>query len=123
MNEQLQIALSELLNKANNGIDGASDFLVDELPDVIYQLLLWHGVYSAIISVLCIAALIVLYKASKTLSKKDSEFYDSPELIIILICCWLVVGVSVAVNFNLAWLQIWIAPKAWIIEYAAKLAG
>ena len=46
MNEQLQEALAELLGKANNGIDTAGNFLASELPEVIQQLLMWHGVKS-----------------------------------------------------------------------------
>ncbi|AGH31896.1 hypothetical protein VPIG_00038 [Vibrio phage PWH3a-P1] len=52
MNEQLQQALAQIIEKAMTGLDQTVDFLSAEVPDVIYQLLLWYGVKSAIIGVI-----------------------------------------------------------------------
>jgi len=128
MSEELQKALSELLGKANDGIDSASGFLVAELPDVIHQLLMWHGVYSFITCLLSIITLIVTYKvsiniANKTFNAEGESFINYPHVIFpIAIISAIVVPVSLS-YINIEWLQIWIAPKVWLIEYAAKLAG
>lgn len=127
MNEQLQEALAELLGKANNGIDTAGDFLASELPEVIQQLLMWHGVKSFIVSLICILAPFIIYKVSAKIARltwqaDDADMWDYPHVIIptgviggfALIMC--------TANINLTWLQIWIAPKVWLIEYAASLA-
>jgi len=127
MNEQLQTALADLLSKANEGIDSASGFLVDEIPDVIYQLLMWYGVYSAIMCVAGIIYLSVLYKAIKWsltgprwdwhMKQTDAGF---PTPVFYMLTVLLLIPVFHM--FNLTWLKIWIAPKIWLIEYAATLA-
>lgn len=42
MNEQLQVALAQLLGKTIGGIDSSVAFVQSELPDVIQQLLMWY---------------------------------------------------------------------------------
>ena len=38
MNDKLQEALVEIINKATTGIDNTVSFLSDQLPDVVQQL-------------------------------------------------------------------------------------
>lgn len=132
MNEELQKALGALLNKVNNGIDTAGEFLASELPDVIQQLLMWHGVKSFIVFVVCLSVILLSItmctKAFKNRSVEghwacsDSRYgYMGFEGF--LVCTLSVFSIVPAlVNMNIAWLQIWVAPKIWLIEYAAKLA-
>jgi hypothetical protein len=150
MNEELQKALGELLSKASNGIDSASGFLMAELPDVIYQLLMWHGVYNFILFIVCLLVPLLiasnLNKLKLTVppmikegepdnfywrdgNRKYSSFSfncERTEISIIAdIAKWMIVFVSILAcmaNINLQWLQIWIAPKVWLLEYAAKLS-
>tara|TARA_R110000787_G_scaffold264736_1_gene370626 strand:+ start:62 stop:463 length:402 start_codon:yes stop_codon:yes gene_type:complete len=133
MNEELQNALGALLNKANNGIDTAGEFLASELPDVIQQLLMWHGIKSFVSFISCIIVMILaIAMLVKALKNKDLEGHwayasSSYELLSfngILVCMSSVISIIPAlVNINIVWLQIWIAPKLWLIEYAAKLAS
>lgn len=143
MNEELQKALSELLGKANSGIDAASGFLSAELPEVIQQLLMWHGVFNFILFLVGFVFLVCLSKTiNKCLcftskAKKDyedgkdwtrfskgsdttSSIYDEIGLVYFIVPVQLVIGLC---TINLEWLQIWLAPKVWLIEYAAKLAA
>ena len=150
MNEELQKALGALLNKANNGIETAGEFLASELPDVIQQLLMWHGVLNLSKA---IAAVLILFfimfcarKVIKRFPKKPPEkdgsenwayditrypsVGDSVSLsglgfavgVTLLMLATVLFSISLAL-FNVEWLQIWIAPKVWLIEYAAKLAN
>ena len=127
MNEELQKALGVLLNKANDGIDAASGFLASELPDVIQQLLMWHGVLNLIYCVVGIVGAFVfvcidikLFKLVKSLDCEESlvvgyvMFGSIPRVFICIV---------LHSYINVEWVQIWLAPKVWIIEYAAKLAG
>ena len=130
MNEELQKALVELLSKANSGIDAASGFLVAELPEVIQQLLMWHGIYNFImmmVAVACISIASTLYvKVIKNLNNKDhwatnstaTDFSPSGGLSLILSIVLIIVFFFC---MNIEWLQIWIAPKLWLLEYAAQL--
>ena len=126
MNKELQKALGELLSKANDGIDAASGFLASELPDVIHQLLMWHGVYSFIMCLLGVVALVVTYKvsiniANKTFNAEGKDLHNYPHIIIPMIIIDIVTIVVSIKAINIQWLQIWIAPKVWLLEYAASM--
>lgn len=121
MNEQLQQALSELIIKATTGIDTASEFILAELPDVIYQLLMWHGVRSLLIAIACIVIFIIAtvgnYKFYKYASKED--YWEQPYIFGNIFIS--MIYIPCVCGFNITWLKIWIAPKVWLIEYAANL--
>ncbi|QGT52243.1 TMhelix containing protein [Vibrio phage MZH0603] len=140
MNEQLQQALAELLNKTLNGIDAGAALLQAELPEVIQQLLLWYAVKGVVhfvfgLFIICLFCFIV-YKAVTSKPKDGSSNIFWPK------CSF-----SKDVEFNFGWvcvfgfsapfifvsglynmadimdsLQILVAPKVWLIEYAATLA-
>lgn len=120
MNEELQKALGELLNKANNGIDAASGFLASELPDVIQQLLMWniyHSVIWCILYSLCFA--FCLWGSAKCL-KYTLEDADLIIANIFPMGASLVFALCAIDEFSEA-LKIYIAPKVWLLEYAASL--
>lgn len=119
--EPLKVALMEIVNSAI----AAKDFLLAEIPDVIYQLLLWNFWYYLVI---CIAPTLVWASINSIffifivpyLVEKDIGDAWIPICIFGLgadavLTGWMVYG------WNLQWLQIWIAPKIWLIEYAANL--
>ena len=130
MNEQLQNALSGLLTKTMEGVETASTFLVAELPDVVYQLLLWYGVRSIVETVLAISCVLFYIKLEKKLypfiKGKCDKSYDSdfafyfgylgmgsiPRAILLAVAYK---------HMSLDWLQIWIAPKIWLLEDSATL--
>lgn len=124
MNEQLQSALSEMINKAMNGVDSSVDFLSAEIPDVIHQLLLWYGVSSAIYAILGIVCVLVMLKIDVAIygKIKDSWIRDDIAMIYGAFGSFLRLVYIIPICFiNIEWLQIWIAPKIWLIEYAANL--
>lgn len=122
MNEQLQQALTDLINKSMSGVDAATGFLAAEVPDVVQQLLMWHAVYNA---AMFIFALIMLFSGVSTAisafasGKLSGYEWNKQDAKIIF-------GVISVIVFlytvNLTWLKIWIAPKVWLLEYAASLA-
>ena len=132
MKEELQKALGELLSKANSGIDTAGEFLASELPDVIQQLLMWHGIYNLTLFLISFAAAIIAttltvkvflnmkveghWSANDTNTELSGTGGSSLILSVILVVLFLF-------TINLQWLQIWVAPKVWLLEYAAKLAS
>jgi hypothetical protein len=138
MNESLQQALAGILNKTMAGVEAGVSFLSAELPDVIHQLLLWKMAQSLLLSfgglLLIAASLVLAYKQSRLVKKPEGEFgyranltFDGdgdihPGVVV------LGVGTAAGLLFgfagltNLDWLQIWLAPKIYLIEYAASLA-
>ena len=117
MNEQLQLAVNTLIQTSLNAIDKGTTFLSKEIPEVIQQLLLWKAIASFIefsSGIFLIggtfAWLIYQYKYWTT------PIETHPLVILNLFCVIpLIYGISC---INLIWLQIWIAPKLYLIEYA-----
>ncbi|AZU97844.1 TMhelix containing protein [Vibrio phage LP.2] len=125
MNEQLQNALAAILGKTIEGIDASVEFMQAELPDVISQLLIWYGAKSAIMCTLGILAVllsaIAWLKWVKHCKKDDEGYHDEFDMYMIPSVLCIVPAIFAAMSINLEWLQIWIAPKIWLIEYAASL--
>lgn len=140
MNEQLQQSLVQILEKTINGIDSSVAFMQAELPDVISQLLMWYMAKNGMDMVLGVMMTIPFlffckkYKEQDILGAESDSFWvthystmnnhigigagmTGAALLLIAFfgCISFVVGA-----YEVA--KIWIAPKIWLIEYAASLA-
>lgn len=118
MDEEAKQALSEIIQKAADGIDGAVLFTQEHLPDVVHQLLVWHSVKSGIGFFLGILILIAtacfLVRVYRTMRSDDA--------VLVTLFSFLPAGLGfVCVVTSLGWLQILIAPKLYLLEYAANL--
>lgn len=140
MNEQLQQALTTILNKTIDGIDTGVAFMQSELPDVIEQLLMWYAVKGLVLVFIGFILTIPLLVFLKILSKKDIQSgdrdsfwvsyynYSSNQLgmgasfTLAALCLPTGIGVTMFFVNLMTPIQIWIAPKIWLIEYAASLA-
>jgi hypothetical protein len=142
MKEELQTALADLISKTLQGVDASKDFLTSEIPDVIEQLLMWHGIYSFIVFMLmafwfmlAIYFNVKQYKFWKNIIGDKEKIKKLPRFLRLYNGEEVEWGVVVPLNLiqllhfiplvfmieNLAWLQIWIAPKVWLIEYMGRL--
>ena len=130
MNEQLQLAVSTLIQTSLNAIDKGAAFLSNQIPEVIQQLLLWKAIasfiefsYGIFIIGGIFAWLIHQYKywtttVTTTWGTKAVRLHGEAgafSLLNILLIIPLLYGSRC---INLIWLQIWIAPKLYLIEYA-----
>ena len=129
MNEQLQQALASILGKTMQGVEAGVSFLSTEIPDVIHQLLVWKMYYAGLESIALIFGLIAFYKFCKFYEKTEGDFFKeygtaTPPAIIIFIVGGIYSLLSCAQLFlNIATMfKIWLAPKIYLIEYAASLA-
>ncbi len=123
MNEQLQQALAVILDKSVDAISAGVSFLQAEIPDVIRQLLMWKLVSNSIIgAALCIAVGLWLWLGTRLARKlhKPSEGAVWVGYVPFTLCAFVFV-LPAAFSRLLTALQIWIAPKIFLIEYAAKL--
>tara|TARA_R110000772_G_scaffold61076_1_gene137672 strand:+ start:548 stop:946 length:399 start_codon:yes stop_codon:yes gene_type:complete len=131
--ENLDEALALLITKALEGVDTSVGFLQAELPDVVTQLLMWHGVRSGVVAVLGLGLFIAtwywVFRLFAKIEKQDDGEWnrDLPPKVVIKALVFVSVGVlgtTLSFDFiNLTWLQIWIAPKVWLLEYAARMVG
>lgn len=124
MNDQLQKALAAILAKATQGVETGAAFLQAELPEVVRQLLMWEAISSAISFcfgvAMIVAAVLILKRLIRVMkSNPRTDWDDYPGYIIpsILLSAF---GLMWAAC-SLTWLKILVAPKLFLIEYAAHL--
>ncbi|EOT8374403.1 hypothetical protein ACKW9I_000875 [Escherichia coli] len=138
MEEQANKILVELLQKASNGIDAAVSFSQAQIPDVVRQLLIWSFVHSALFQVAGLLLLIAAMKlpgfarTARNNGERWTSFDGRPNdghfisSVYYDICTVFVpifgsiMGVLI-IAFNFEWLKILLAPKLFLIEYAASL--
>lgn len=131
MNEQLATAITALINQSLELFNQGVSFLSQEIPDVVHQLLIWkltqsliYTVGAAIGTAIFIGLWIWVFKICLKMHRKgkESDYYipwfpfSLGTILYAFIYC-----IFIYYYFNLTWLQIWIAPKVYLIEYAAKL--
>lgn len=129
MNDELQKSLAIILQKTTAAATAGVDFLSEQLPDVIRQLLLWNAVRSAMFFLLfflvAMALIIISAKAWRFSSSYiPKDFGDDT-------AGWSRFGGCLAGVFsvlffvlaicNMEWMQIWLAPKLYLIEYTARI--
>jgi hypothetical protein len=124
-------AIAKFINGVIDTADKVGQFAMAELPGFITEVLQWYFTYNLIMfisGVLVAIVLIVLdWKLFQFAKECDKSDYDHTATLL----GWGLVGTIVRVPLwfggvgtllNLQWLKIWIAPKLWLIEYAAGLA-
>lgn len=149
MNEQVQeramAMLEKVINNAVASMEGVAEFAQEQLPDLIQQLLMWKMAESLIVAIfplsLSIFFSVVFFKVvMKILNSSESRDNDncapyvpnfwwgthglSPVaglIISVLIFACIVIFSLTLVTINIDWLYIMIAPKVYLLEYAAEL--
>jgi hypothetical protein len=123
--DTLQQSLAMVIDKATAGVEAGVDFLSAQLPDVIHQLLMWKAVESFLMFSLSLALFVVIgimwryvYKFEKKNADRISVSGSGIFFGGLMTCA---LGAVALCSFSITWLQIWIAPKIYLIEYASKL--
>lgn len=117
MNEQAQKVLADLLQKASNGIDSAVSFSQAQIPDVVHQLLMWNAISSIVVQLLCLFIIAVCFVMCV-----KTYHYDIDAFFLSLVFSIIASSISLFFLFSsFDWLKIWVAPKLYLIEYAASL--
>lgn len=116
--------LVQMLEKTIGAVEKGADWLAGEVPEVVQQLLAWHFWQSAILSVIFIIPIIMFLRIlPKSHTWKDR--YDDYSTGAVLF--WFVgglislVGTTLSILNMLIALKIIIAPKLYLLEYAASL--
>ena len=117
---KLDGAVASLIDKVLAGVDTGVGFMEAQLPEYVTQLLMWHGVRSGVLTLIATVIFISWAIVSIRLWKADKSM-DEFATFGVVVLGGMCVTVASLMMFNLAWLQIWIAPKVWLVEYAASL--
>lgn len=133
MDDKANKILADLLQKASDGIDSAVVFSQAQIPDVVHQLLFWNAVSSALLQLLGISMVAVAFLAlshAMRCRKRGDEWTrfmpGSSSTSIAYDLCFPAFIVSSGLGAIIAicsfdWLKIWLAPKLYLLEYAASL--
>ncbi|MGL5582080.1 MAG: hypothetical protein ACRDCE_14150 [Cetobacterium sp.] len=135
MNDQLQQALLKIIDKTQAGVDASVEFLGKEIPDVVQQLLMYKTVEMSVSVFLAvafiIAGVVVLRKTRTDFVNECSWVHDGTTYAPLTfggICasvlgvCTLFISLLCLINTIYGLVKIVVAPKIWLIEYAASLA-
>ena len=115
--------MQETLNQALQGLLDAiittKDFVIEQAPDVIQQLLAWQFTISLIGFVVLILTLVAIWTIGLFIRKKTEGNFDKTMTVLFTALA----SVIPLVLFPLAldWLKILIAPKVFLIEYIANM--
>ena len=119
MNETLQKSVSAIIEKGLSSLDTAVSFLSAEIPDLIRQLLLWHMTRAGVAVLISGAFMYAYYWFIRKTTKDDSIDLYVPVAVVGGIAFIIALICFVAAIMDV--LQIAIAPKLYLIEYAAGL--
>lgn len=124
MKEQLQGKLVEILTSIQGAVGKASDFAMDQIPDIAYQFMRFQLVWSAVEFVLCAILVLGMIKLFRFTVKryKETDHWDNDGWAFASIGSFLVgvVGLLGMLASLYTLMLIWIAPKVWLIK---ELAG
>jgi hypothetical protein len=124
-------ALALLIDKVSSGLDAATSFLAQQIPDVIHQILIYNFVVSLSLCILFLGVVIAwpyvmlwVYKEwGPTLPEHHTYYFDRGNcrfLVVIVAVAGMLFGI-VGIFSHFVWLKIWLAPKLYLIEYATQL--
>lgn len=122
MDQELQKALAAILQKATSGVEAGVVFLQNQLPEVIHQLLMWKAVESGVFFIFSLIATPILWLMAVRIYKSDDDWREGLGNPLAMFPALASIFAFLGVLTHLDWLQILIAPKIYLIEYAASLA-
>ena len=125
--------LAEILKKGLETAEKTGNFIVEQSPDLIKQLLIWKTVEYSIYVIMGISLIIYFYrwtkKVAKEIKEKEGYFGDyflgsfANFLITIGQISVLIIGIILIAENLHSLIQIVFAPKIYLIEYTAQHLG
>ena len=117
-NDAVNQALSTIAAEAANAVE----FAKAQIPDVIQQLIVWKTAEYAASVVVFSAGAIYLYRLFKKAHEASQETYDDGPMFGMVATGIVGLGCSLGAVLNaFALLKIYLAPKVWLLQYAASL--
>lgn len=128
MNDQLQKVLADIITRVTSGADAAIQFGKEQIPEVLKQLLIWNFTFSFLIWFSATAVIVgyiiwMLTKFRWWFKNQRSTTTELDAAVITITVVWGFISFIMIFVFwcNLDWLKIWVAPKLYLLEYAASL--
>ena len=103
---------------------GVGEFLVGEIPEVLEQLLMWKAAESVmwcLLGAVFVGFGMYVCRYFWGVSEREPEEELKPLWLIIMAFAALATAVAGSATINLTALQIYLAPKVYLLEYAAEV--
>ena len=117
-------ALAKIIDTAVNGLDAGINFLSTQIPDVIHQLLLYNAVWSFMWWLFALIGMIAVISINAYVWTRtgDKEWGNDEARALFFFSVIVMMPLIATFACNWDWLKIWLAPKIYLIEYAAALS-
>jgi len=117
---------TRILTLIADSIQQSKDFVLEQAPDAIQQLVAWKRVETLIGVVVGLLLLAVAVYLARTLKEKAMKAEHDVEIFIVtargcLAAIATLGGVGAVLTHASPCLQVWIAPKLFVIEYLADI--
>jgi len=123
MTDELKQKAQEALVTIIDDALKAHDFVIEQAPDVIQQLLTYHLVFHLAFFLVGLLVFIALHTGSWVVVKKWPDDYERGAqwgIFALMNLFGILIGITF-IGRNLVWIKIWLAPKIFLLEYAADL--
>lgn len=126
MNDTLQNTVNQVLQGAISQATKGAEFLREQIPDILQQLLMWNLAKDGLLVALAMLSVFIAYKATFKWADQSRSSYDNewklPKIasaIFGIIASGITTVFAVIALFDAV--KILVAPKVWLLEYAAEL--
>lgn len=123
MDKDLQSRAEQVLLDMLNKAADIGEAAVNEIPLAVQELLKWkmaESIIENLIALLIALSMLWLYRKAYDVYK-DKDLGNHPEIACLAFTAVAWIPVPFLINFD--WLKIWIAPRVYLLEYAAALVG
>ena len=121
MNDQLQTQLANILTSISTGIQATGSFVLEQLPDVAQQALVYGRITNTIGLVVALILLVVTIsyiRWVRRLSYNDYGPRDVPIILAMMGALITTIALGAAVP---ATVLVWFAPKLWLLQQFSQL--
>lgn len=121
MKEELQGKLVEILTGIQAAVGKASDFALDQLPDIAMQYVLWGRASESVYMFIFIAVFISCIFSVRWAFKHQNDFEDVHGFAMIYGLGGSIVSLILILANLSSLLLVWVAPKVWLIKEIARI--
>ena len=121
--EKATNALMKMLDITIQTMSDVVDFGKQQIPDVIHQLLMWNMAKAGVWLFIGVLVIVLGFIAVRKVAIAAEDDCDGAGIVVWIFgsIFTLLFGLGFVVTNTLDILQIWIAPKVYLIEYAADM--
>lgn len=118
---QVDVVLAKALEGLLDTFQAGKDFVLEQAPEVIQQLLAWHFAFSLISAIMCFIVVLVVLYFTFVKNAWMMDYNDSVGAGVVPMGVLFFIFVPCTIVNAFEALKIYIAPKVWLLEYAADL--